>query len=145
MKILAIAGALLFAATAFGGDTREMRPLHRPAATGAALPAYDATTQSPRRAAEAVTPPYSAMFTSDLCGFTVENANKDAVTWAWSRIEDGVAYCNYSSILPSDDWLFSVPIRLTAGNLYRLSFEAWGETAPERFEVKMGSQASSGP
>ena len=144
MKILAIAGALLFAATAFGGDTREMRPLHRPAATGAALPAYDATTQSPRRAAEAVTPPYSAMFTSDLCGFTVENANKDAVTWAWSRIEDGVAYCNYSSILPSDDWLFSVPIRLTAGNLYRLSFEAWGETAPERFEVKMGSQASSG-
>ena len=91
-----------------------------------------------------VTPPYLNEFTSDLGGFTQFDANADGKVWIWySESGNGLARCSYNSTLTMDDWLFSVPLKLEGGKLYRVSFDAWGSNSfPEKIEVKFGKSAT---
>lgn len=93
----------------------------------------------------AVTPPYLNEFNTDLGGFTQFDANADEKFWIWYKDsgDNGIARCAYNSKLSMDDWLFSVPLKLEGGKLYRVSFDAWGSASfPEKLEVKYGKQAT---
>lgn len=92
-----------------------------------------------------VTPPYLNEFTSDLGGFTTLDANADGKAWVWynDTSAGGIARCTYNSSLAMDDWLFSVPLKLEGGKLYRISFDAWGSSSfPEKIELKYGKSAT---
>ncbi len=89
-----------------------------------------------------VIPPYSQDFATDdaMDYMTVIDANNDGKTWT---IVDNSARVAYNSSLDMDDWLFTAPLKLEAGKVYRISFKAWaqGTYYTERLEVKIGTQA----
>lgn len=92
----------------------------------------------------ALSVPYYADFTNENTFnlFTTIDANNDGNTWQWNSTY--YACYKYNSSNPGDDWLISPPIQLQAGKQYNVIAEiaANGTTFPERFEVKMGSQAT---
>lgn len=89
----------------------------------------------------AVTPPFSATFDDDLCGFSVIDANGDATVW---RALDGHARISFNKTVDMDDWLMSPGLRLEAGKLYDIAanFSCGNPQYPERVEVKIGKAAS---
>ena len=88
-----------------------------------------------------VIPPYEANFDNDLQGWTVFDANDDGKTWMYNN---GAARVAYNSSLAMDDWLFSVPMKLEAGKMYKISFKTWSQSTyfKERIEVKFGRSAT---
>lgn len=89
----------------------------------------------------AAAPPFSATFDSDLCGFTVLDANGDGKEW---YAFGGRVRVDYNSSKSMDDWLFTIPLRLEAGKMYPVSYEAWAESSTylERMEVMYGKSAT---
>ncbi|MCM1368978.1 MAG: choice-of-anchor J domain-containing protein [Candidatus Amulumruptor caecigallinarius] len=88
--------------------------------------------------------PYAADFSgtdANLAGWTVIDANGDGKTW---KVYQGAVRATYNTTLDMDDWLISVPIQMTAGKAYPVSFDTYGysEKYPEIIEVKYGTQAS---
>lgn len=55
--------------------------------------------------------------------FTIVDANNDGSTWEYNAT-NGVAYCTFSSMQASDDWLITPEIHLTPGRKYNFSFSA---------------------
>lgn len=92
----------------------------------------------------AIVPPYTNDFDSDdaLSGFTVIDANGDGKAWT---ISGGKARMSYNSSMDMDDWLISPPMKLEAGKLYKVTFEANanGASYPERVEAKWGTAATA--
>lgn len=90
-----------------------------------------------------ITPPYTQDFAdpSSLGGFTIIDGNGDGKVWTW---DDGTARMAYNTSLDMDDWLITPPVKLTAGNIYKVRFSAAakGTSYPERIEVKYGNAAS---
>ncbi|MBR6981558.1 MAG: choice-of-anchor J domain-containing protein [Prevotella sp.] len=82
--------------------------------------------------------PYSNTFdTADEQGeFTILDVNNDGSTWSF--YENAARY-RYSATNDADDWLFSPMIKLQAGKKYRFSFDVYGKSYPERFEVYAGN------
>lgn len=90
-------------------------------------------------------------------GWTVLNLNNDTATWktisnpnttdiAYSQ--PTALHCPFSFATAQDDWIFTPPMSLTAGNQYHLSFKYHimtspeGAELPEKLEVKWGNGAS---
>ena len=73
--------------------------------------------------------------------FQVIDANEDGKTWSFSS-SIGTLY-TYSSTNSADDWLVSPAILLEAGKTYRISLDARNSGYPERFEVKVASEATA--
>ena len=92
----------------------------------------------------ALSVPYYADFTNENTFnlFTTIDANNDDNTWQWNS--SYYACYKYHSSNPGDDWLISPPIQLQAGKQYNVIAEISGQgiTFTERFEIKMGSQAT---
>ena len=78
--------------------------------------------------------------------FTSENANRDGASWAFSTGGAIMQYNDSDPTIGMDDWLFSMPVRLYAGNIYTVKIGAFAGNGqyPERFNVKAGTGASSG-
>ncbi len=95
--------------------------------------------------------PYTESFPNNTwpCGWTVQNVNGDFNTWNLNSTAYRTYYYNPGYIknatLPADDWLFSVPLQLTAGSSYKVRFWYKAKTAslPEQLEIKWGSSASA--
>lgn len=98
-------------------------------------------------------PPYKAEFTTDSLVsdyFTVIDANNDfritpmgsyetLYSGGWAQA-DGLATYYSSYWNQADDWLITPPVRLEAGKIYSLTFNAGGQYATnERMEVKCGT------
>lgn len=84
---------------------------------------------------------YSQDFNSPnaLQGMIVINSNNDFKEWS---LKDGCAWLQYNGQEASDDWLLTPALSLSAGNIYKIKFEAWahiGNQYPERFELKCGT------
>lgn len=79
----------------------------------------------------------------------VENTNGDAKTWVrtTSNVRSGVgaAMYPYSLTLPADDWLFTLPLTMEAGNKYRLTYyyRAYSASYPEKMKVMFGTAQNS--
>lgn len=90
--------------------------------------------------------PYSnALSSEDLFNeFGVIDVNGDDATWVFFSRDNAVAY-DYSDENDGDDWLVSPAIRLEAGKIYTFSIDAraYSNYYPERFEVKMASEAKA--
>ncbi len=88
--------------------------------------------------------PYIVDFSNEgvIDFFQVIDANNDGKTWAWS--ESYHAYNKYNSDQDADDYLISLPIALEAGKKYDVIVNANAamEDYPERFEVKVGKEAT---
>ena len=88
--------------------------------------------------------PYTADLTQEGCldVFSVIDANNDGSTWSFSS---GATSYRYSSSNAGDDYLVTSPIRLYAGKNYALIVNAYASSAtwPERFEVKLGKEATA--
>lgn len=69
--------------------------------------------------------PYEEYFNTeeDFNLFTIVDANNDGSTWEYNAT-NGVAYCTFSSMQASDDWLITPEIHLTPGRKYNFSFSA---------------------
>lgn len=89
-----------------------------------------------------VIPPYTQTFDTDLGGFTTEDVNADGKTWTWYQ---QAVRIGYNSKLAMDDYLFSVPMKLQGGKMYKVNFKSYcnGSSFPERLEVKYGKAATS--
>ena len=74
--------------------------------------------------------------------FQVIDANGDNKTWAWGTSYG--TYCAYSTSLAADDYLVSLPIKVQAGKTYDVivNANAYSASYPERFEVKVGKDAT---
>lgn len=87
-----------------------------------------------------IEPPYFNNFdtTADWSTLTIINVNGDAKTW--EKEENGGAKCSFNTIIASDDWLVTPPLRLEANTAYFVSIDARGNsaTSPETFEVCSG-------
>ncbi|MBL7746264.1 MAG: choice-of-anchor J domain-containing protein [Chitinophagaceae bacterium] len=79
----------------------------------------------------------------------IENINKD-ITWqirnvgaSQAQSSPNVLFYFFNPFMPADDWFYSAPLNLSAGNTYRLSFyyRADNSTYTEALEVKLGSYA----
>lgn len=94
---------------------------------------------------EAVKPPYTATFDTDLDGFSTIDANLDGTTWKYTSNGGGAAVVNSSSTVATNDWLVSVPIELKGGVTYEVSIDAKGysKTYAESFEVKAGTEPTA--
>ncbi len=92
-----------------------------------------------RSAGEATTL-LSATFDSDLCGFTVVDANGDGKAWKW---ESGAVVVYNSYDMDADDWLISTGVNLKADSKYTVSVDLKGSsrTYKEKFELKAGTSA----
>lgn len=87
-------------------------------------------------AADAITPPYVANFTSDA--FTVLNVNNDTKEWLFS--DDHEAYIDYNGSMAMDDWLITPALYLEKDKMYDVSFQskAGMSSYSETLEVKYG-------
>ncbi len=86
--------------------------------------------------------PYSNLFTaSDFAMMSILNNNNDSYTW---ELQSGYARYNYSSINNADDYLFTPPIVLHAGRIYKLTFEisCSSSSYAERMKVKIGKNCT---
>lgn len=77
-----------------------------------------------------------------LDNFNIIDGYDDGYTWAfrdgWNMIQSRYGYKN-----PMDEWLFTPPIYLETGKLYKLTFTASAKRVyPDRLEVKMGQGTS---
>lgn len=72
--------------------------------------------------------------------FTVIDANEDGKTWIFSSSTG--TYYTYHSTNDGDDWLISPAIKLEAGKKYHFAIDAKNSGYPERFEVKLGAEAT---
>ena len=103
-----------------------------------------AAAQSNAVSLGSIVPPYTNAFgvASDLDGFTIIDANNDGKTWS---IYNGAARAIYNSSKDMDDWLITPGVKLEAGKLYKVTFEASsnGTSFPERIEAKWGTMASA--
>lgn len=88
-----------------------------------------------------ITAPYVADFTTDapFGDFFVIDNNEDGKTWTWSA--SNFANYSYSSSLAADDYLV-LPIKLEAGKNYNVIVNAANSGYPEKFEVKVGKEAT---
>ncbi len=73
--------------------------------------------------------------------FRIINANNDNVTWTWS--DNGHAYIAYAK--PNDDWLVSPLLKLEAGKVYTVTFQAccYSSSYPETIEIKAAKEVSA--
>ena len=87
--------------------------------------------------------PYlNTLTTKDEFGlFTVIDANEDGKTWNFDTSYG--TYYIYNGSLDGDDWLISPAIKLEAGKKYHVSLDAKNSGYPERFEVKLGAEATA--
>ena len=93
------------------------------------------------------------------CGITVANTNADSVTWRNRTSVPGLGgpiavaasapnamtyYYNEDGTTAANDWFFTPPLFLQAGNTYKVSFQYRnsGSNYPESLEVKYGSAAT---
>lgn len=73
-----------------------------------------------------ILPPYTVDFTSDpLSLFTTLDANKDYYVWAYSATYQRL-HVSQNRSKDMDDWLFTLPIKFKAGNIYNVSFDTFG-------------------
>ena len=88
-----------------------------------------------------ITAPYVADFTTEapFGDFFVIDNNEDGKTWTWSA--SNFANYTYSSSLAADDYLV-LPIKLEAGKNYNVIVNAANSGYPEKFEVKVGKEAT---
>jgi hypothetical protein len=88
-----------------------------------------------------ITAPYVADFTTEapFGDFFVIDNNEDGKTWTWSA--SNFANYTYSSSLAADDYLI-LPIKLEAGKNYDVTVNAANSGYPEKFEVKVGKEAT---
>ena len=88
-----------------------------------------------------ITAPYVADFTTEapFGDFFVIDNNEDGKTWTWSA--SNFANYSYSSSLAADDYLV-LPIKLEAGKSYNVTVNAANSGYPEKFEVKVGKEAT---
>lgn len=96
--------------------------------------------------------PYTQNFDASSalpCGWTVSDVNNDGSTWATGitnprSTPNNMTY-SYSATNAANDWLFTAPLSLTAGQNYRIRFwyRVRSATYPEKLEVKWGSSASA--
>lgn len=83
------------------------------------------------------------------CGWSVNDANADGYTWSAQTLNPRSApntmTYSYNVSSAANDWLFSAPLSLTAGNNYQVRFwyRVRSATYPEKLEVKWGSAASA--
>ncbi len=93
----------------------------------------------------AVNVPYTFDFSTEdvLDLFQIIDANEDGKTWAWNSTYASAFY-SYNSSRSADDYMISVPVKLNAGKNYNVivSARAGISSYPERFEVKIGKQAT---
>ena len=91
--------------------------------------------------------PYTEKFDGSglPCGWSVQNVNGDANTWVVSNSGPrttpyGLSYTK-NTTQAANDWLFSMPLAMTAGNSYGVRFWYKGNSAtlPEMLEVKWGN------
>ncbi|MBR4388151.1 MAG: choice-of-anchor J domain-containing protein [Prevotella sp.] len=86
--------------------------------------------------------PYTADLTKEGCLdlFSIIDANADGKTWQFS----GSTYYSYNSSSAADDYLVTSAIRLYKGKNYDLIVNAAAASTsyPERFEVKLGKEAT---
>ncbi len=87
--------------------------------------------------------------TSLPCGWTTQNVNADPNTWfvgatSARSTPNNIAY-SYNTTLPGNDWIFTPPLNLVAGENYRVRFwyRARSATYAEKLEVKWGASASA--
>jgi len=87
--------------------------------------------------------PYlNTLTTKDEFGlFTVIDANEDGKTWNFDTSYG--TYYIYNGSLDGDDWLISPAIKLEAGKKYHFALDAKNSGYPERFEVKLGAEATA--
>lgn len=91
----------------------------------------------------AVDVPYTFNLTQDLTDLlTVIDNNNDGKTWSYSSSTG--TYYSYSETNNADDYLVSLPINLVAGKNYLVTVNACASSAtyPEKFEVKVGKEAT---
>lgn len=88
-----------------------------------------------------ITAPYVADFTTEapFGDFFVIDNNEDGKTWTWSA--SNFANYSYSNSLAADDYLV-LPIKLEAGKNYNVTVNAANSGYPEKFEVKVGKEAT---
>ncbi len=95
--------------------------------------------------------PYNQNFDGTTYGWFSENSNGDPYTWelttqnARSAPYAAIAYSSPSAVAPASDWLFTLPLRMTAGHQYKIDFwtRAANETIPEALEVTWGADQLS--
>lgn len=75
-------------------------------------------------------------------GWRAEDVNADGQEW---HTDNGFARIDYNAIEPSNDWLFSPGINLSAGVTYYVSFSyaALDASYPEKLELKYGNQRNA--
>ena len=83
------------------------------------------------------------------CGWTTQNVNADPRTWnvgatSARSAPNNIVYA-YSATLAANDWIFTPPLNLVAGQNYRVRFwyRARSATYAEKLEVKWGASASA--
>ena len=87
------------------------------------------------------TPYANALATEDdFSVFGVIDSNKDGKTWKFDA--NGVNY-SYSSTNAANDWLISPAVKLEAGKKYHFAIDAKNNGYPEKFEVKLGTEAKA--
>jgi subtilisin family serine protease len=83
------------------------------------------------------------------CGWTISDVNNDGATWSVGttnpRSTPNTMTYSYSSTNAANDWLFTPPLNLVAGQNYRIRFwyRVRSATFPERLEVKWGNLATA--
>ncbi|MBO7591018.1 MAG: choice-of-anchor J domain-containing protein [Prevotella sp.] len=89
--------------------------------------------------------PYTNALTSAelFADFGVIDSNKDGSTWTFDS-SYGTAY-KWNSSNAANDWLISPAIKLEAGKKYHFAIDAKaaGASFPEKFEVKLGTEAKA--
>lgn len=91
-------------------------------------------------------PWFEDFLSADAFGmFTVNDANGDGNTWEWTNSDYRHAARYVGGSNDGDDWLFTSPIHLKTDRDYHFGMRASAYSAdtPERFEVKLGEQASA--
>lgn len=88
-----------------------------------------------------ITAPYVADFTTEapFGDFFVIDNNEDGKTWTWSA--SNFANYTYNSTAAADDYLV-LPIKLETSKNYNVIVNAANSGYPEKFEVKVGKEAT---
>ena len=91
-----------------------------------------------------IVPPYLNAFDdeSSLNGYTDINGSGDDRKWEW--YSEAVRY-KYDSNNDMDGWLITPAVKLEAGKMYKVSFDARSNSSnwPERIEAKFGTKATA--
>ncbi len=88
-----------------------------------------------------IVPPFSDFVSDNVSGaFKVIDANKDGVTWYYSK--NALRY-DYARKVDANDYLLLPKVKLTAGQIYTLSFDASCSDSnyPERVAAYVGNDA----